>query len=283
MKDMTNVHDEAATPAEMSLMPRRTALASLGLGAAALAGAVGGVGVAFGQDRRPIESPLPVQPQLTHKDFGWDPDTGRFVLPPLPYPANALEPHIDAQTMDLHHGRHHLSYVNGLNTALDRLKEIREGKRDAGEVKHWSRELAFHGSGHVLHVQFWRVMAPPDRGGGGRPSGAIAERINRDFGSFESFTKHFKAAAGAVEGGGWAILTLDYLSGQLLIQQAEKHQDLTIWGAIPLLPIDVWEHAYYLKYQNRRGEYVDAFMNIINWSEVNRTYVAVTSAHSGGH
>lgn len=203
---------------------------------------------------------------------GFDPATGRYVLPPLPYEYDALEPHIDIQTMRLHHDIHHLGYVNGLNAALDGLKTLRE--TGTGDVKALSRELAFHGSGHFLHVLFWRNMASPDAGGGGEPEGALAEAITRAFGSFDAFWKHFAAACIGVEASGWGILAYEPMADSLIIMQSEKHHDLTAWGAVPLLALDVWEHAYYLRYQNRRGEYVQAFRHVINWSDVAERFAA---------
>jgi len=190
-----------------------------------------------------------------------------YELPPLPYGYDALEPYIDEQTMHLHHDIHHLGYVNGLNTALQKLADARKAG-DFALVKHWEREAAFHGSGHFLHAIFWPNMAPAGRGGGGEPTGDLANQINRDFGSFEAFKSQFLAASNAVEGSGWGILAWEPEAGQLVILTAEKHQNLTQWGVTPLLVLDVWEHAYYLKYQNKRAEYTKAFFNIINWSNV---------------
>jgi Fe-Mn family superoxide dismutase len=261
-------------------MPRRDALASMGFGAAAMMGtgvAAAIAAPALAQDSTPIKpSVTPITPEM----LGWDAKARTYVLPPLPYKPEALEPHIDAQTMTLHHGKHHQGYVDGLNKAIAGMADFRGGK--GGDIKSLSRELAFHGSGHMLHVLFWSVMGPPPNAGG-QASGAIAARINADFGSFKAFSDQFQAAATAVEGGGWAILALEPISGQLVIMQAEKHQDLTMWGVIPLLPIDVWEHAYYLKYQNKRKDYVAAFMNVINWDAVNRHYEAIAQdAMHGG-
>lgn len=191
----------------------------------------------------------------------------KYELPPLPYDYDALEPYIDEQTMRLHHDKHHLGYVNGLNSALEKLEAARNSG-DFAAVKHLSREAAFHGSGHLLHTIFWPNMAPAGKGGGGEPTGALASQIAKDFGSFEKFKAHFGAAAKAVEGSGWALLVWEPNAGQLEVLTAEKHQNLTQWGVIPLLVIDVWEHAYYLKYQNNRGAYVDNFWNIVNWSDV---------------
>lgn len=197
-------------------------------------------------------------PHPYHKDTGMPHE-----LPPLDYPYESLEPHIDAQTMHLHHDIHHKAYVDGLNNAEAKLAEAR-ANNDFALVKHWSREEAFHGSGHFLHAIFWKNMSP---NGGGQPSGALAEAINRDFGSFDAFKAQYIAAANAVEGSGWAVLACQP-SGKLVILQSEKHQNLTQWGVTPLLVLDVWEHAYYLKYQNKRAEYTKAFFNVINWADV---------------
>ncbi len=194
-------------------------------------------------------------------------------LPPLPYAYDALEPHIDEQTMRLHHDKHHLGYVNGLNKAEEKLAEARAAG-DFAMVKHWSREAAFHGSGHFLHAIFWPNMAPAGNGGGGAPSGALAEQINKDFGSVEAFKAHFSAAANAVEGSGWALLVWQPVGEKLEVLQSEKHHNLTQWGVVPLLVLDVWEHAYYLKYQNNRGAYVEAFWNVVNWSDVAERFKA---------
>lgn len=191
-------------------------------------------------------------------------------LPPLPYDYNALEPHIDEATMRLHHDKHHLGYVKGLNNAEAKLAEARE-KNDYGLVKHWEREAAFHGAGHFLHCIFWENMGP---NAGGEPSGDLAEAINSQFGSFANFISHFKAAGGAVEGSGWVILAKNNVTGALEILTAEKHQNLTQWVNTPLLVCDVWEHAYYLNYQNNRGAYLDAFCNVINWDDVSKRLAA---------
>ncbi|GBF12351.1 superoxide dismutase [Fe-Zn] 1 [Tepidibacillus sp. HK-1] len=189
-------------------------------------------------------------------------------LPALPYDYNALEPHYDEQTVRLHHDIHHKGYVDGLNKALEKLAEARQ-TGDFALIKHWEREAAFHGSGHYLHSIFWTNLTP---NGGGEPTGALAEQIQQDFGSFEAFKKQMAAATVAVEGSGWGILGWDRTSEQLVILQAEKHQDLTIWGVIPVLVMDVWEHAYYLKYQNKRAAFVDALWNIINWADISRRF-----------
>ena len=190
-------------------------------------------------------------------------------LPPLPYAYNALEPHYDEQTVRLHHDAHHKAYVDGLNNAEARLAEAR-AKSDFSLVKHWERELAFHGSGALLHKFFWENMKP---NGGGPATGDIAAQIKEDFGDYESFKKQFTAAAVAVEGSGWAILTWNNNFNKLEILTAEKHQNLTQWGSVPLLIVDVWEHAYYLKYQNKRAAWVEAWWNLVNWEDINGKFM----------
>ncbi len=189
---------------------------------------------------------------------------GGHTLLPLPYPYNALEPYIDETTMRLHHDKHHRSYVEGLNRAEKKLEEARK-TGDFALVKHWERELAFHGAGHYLHTLFWETMSPK---GGGQPDGELARQIARDFGSFDAFRRQFAAAAENVEGGGWAILVWSPRSRRLEILTAEKHQNLSQWDVVPLLPLDVWEHAYYLKHQNNRAAYIRDWWHVVNWPKV---------------
>ncbi|MBU4532039.1 MAG: superoxide dismutase [Eubacteriales bacterium] len=189
----------------------------------------------------------------------------KYELPELPYAYEALEPHYDAETVRLHHDAHHKAYVDGLNNAVAKLAEARE-KGEFALVKHWERELAFHGAGHILHTLFWNNMSP---NGGGVPTGAVAGQIDQDFGGFEPFKKHFSASAVTVEGSGWAVLAWNPYADRLEIMVAEKHQDLAIWGVTPLLVCDVWEHAYYLKFQNKRAAWVESWWNLVNWDDVN--------------
>ncbi|MCH1624801.1 superoxide dismutase [Ferdinandcohnia quinoae] len=193
---------------------------------------------------------------------------GEHTLPPLPYNYDALEPYISEEIMKLHHDKHHKSYVEGLNKAEKMMQKARE-TGDFELIKHWEREAAFHGSGHYLHTIFWNVMSPE---GGGMPSRYLLTQINKDFGSFDRFKKHFSEAANKVEGVGWAILVWAPRSGRLEILQAERHQFMTQWDTIPLLVLDVWEHAYYLQYKNRREEYVNNWWNIVNWKEVEHRF-----------
>lgn len=188
-------------------------------------------------------------------------------LPPLPYPYDALEPYIDGKTMELHHSKHHQAYVDGLNRAERELARAR-ATGDFTYVEYWSKKAAFNAGGHFLHTLFWHIMAPPGKGGGGEPTGLLRQLIERDFGSFDAFRHHFAAAALAVEGSGWALLHYRPADGRLVILQAENQHKLTPWGTIPILGIDVWEHAYYLKYQNRRKDYIDAWWNVVNWAQV---------------
>ncbi len=248
---------------------RNVLLAAPAMAAGAVAFAQGGAFPGQGSGGKANEAGAPA---ITAAQLGWDAAKGEYVLPALPYPKEALEPHIDAATMEVHHAKHHAAYVAGLNKALAELRRIREGQGDPGLVKHWSRELAFHGAGHFNHCLFWLGMAPAGKGGGGQPGGELAKAIERDFGTFEKFAAHLKAAAGQVEGGGWAWLAAEPASRRLLVLQVEKQQDMFPAGLIPLLGIDVWEHAYYLKYQNRRSDYVNAFMSVANWPFVASLY-----------
>jgi Fe-Mn family superoxide dismutase len=195
------------------------------------------------------------------------PAPGKHELPPLPYAFDALEPFIDAQTMQLHHGKHHQAYVNGLNKAEEELAKARAAD-DFALIQHWSRQAAFHGGGHWLHSMFWKVMGPAGTQGGGEPNGELLAAINDGFGSFAAFKKQFTAAAVAVEGSGWALLHYRHEDSRLIVLQAENQQKLSSWGTTPILGIDVWEHAYYLKYQNKRPDYVAAWWNVVNWQAV---------------
>lgn len=185
-------------------------------------------------------------------------------LPPLPYPEDALEPVIDKETVKIHYEKHFAGYVKGLNEGIEKLDKAR-ATGDFANIKCLSRDLAFNGSGVVLHWVYFSTIGPK---AGGEPKGVMADMIKRDFGSYETFWKQFAAASKAVEASGWGVLAWEPFSKRLVILQAEKHQNLTTWGAMPLMVCDVWEHAYYLKYQNRRPDYVDAFAKIIDWTKV---------------
>lgn len=266
---MTHTGNSDSTPTKL---PRRDAIVGLGAAGVAALGASAFSPLAFAQAGRMNDRAAP--PGLDFASLGFNSATGEYTLPPLPYDYDALEPHIDAQTMQIHHTKHHQGYVNGLNKALAELKKIREGSGDAGLIKHWSRELAFHGGGHINHTLFWLTMAPPGSSATSGPSGALARAINESFGSLDAFKAHFSAAANAVEGSGWAWLMYEPISKSLIVTQMEKQQDVYVNGARPLLGIDVWEHAYYLRYQNRRADYTNAFWNVVNWDAVGSLYDA---------
>ncbi|MED3646799.1 superoxide dismutase [Halalkalibacterium halodurans] len=195
---------------------------------------------------------------------------GGHRLPPLPYPYEALEPYIDREIMRLHHQKHHQSYVDGLNKAEKEMERARRTNHFQ-LIKHWEREAAFNGAGHYLHSIFWEVMSPH---GGGEPKGELRRQIERDFGSFARFKNHFSQAAEKVEGVGWAILVWAPRAHRLEILQAEFHQNLSQQDAIPLLPLDVWEHAYYLQYKNERKDYIENWWNVVNWDAVEKRYNA---------
>lgn len=170
--------------------------------------------------------------------------------------------------MRLHHDIHHQGYVDGLNKAERMMAEARK-TGDFALLKHWEREAAFHGAGHYLHTLFWCVMGPD---GGGKPEGALLAQIEGDFGGFDAFKAHFSQAAEKVEGGGWALLVWSPRARRLEILQAEKHQNLSQWDVLPLLVLDVWEHAYYLRYRNERARYIAAWWQVVDWRCVERRF-----------
>ena len=195
-------------------------------------------------------------------------DIKAYELPKLPYAYNALEPVIDEATVKLHHDKHHAGYVTGLNKAIADLETARKSGDFAG-VKGITRNLAFHGSGTILHNLYWESMCP---GGRAPAKGSLMGAIERDFGTMEGLQKQFLAATKDVEGSGWGVLGVEPTSGRLLVLQAEKHQNLTVWGVQPIMVCDVWEHAYYLQYQNRRADYVDKWWTIIDWAAVEERF-----------
>jgi Fe-Mn family superoxide dismutase len=201
----------------------------------------------------------------------------RFALPDLPYDYNALEPHISARIMELHHDKHHKTYVDGANKTLEQLEEARaKGSLDtAGAL---ARTLAFHVSGHVLHSLFWQNLSP---NGGGKPTGELAQAIDRDFGSFDAFKTQFTKTAGTVLGSGWAALTWDTLSQSLIVAQIHDHQSDTFQGAVPLLVLDAWEHAFYLQYANEKMKFFEAVWNVFNWNDVASRYSAARGLNLG--
>jgi superoxide dismutase, Fe-Mn family len=191
---------------------------------------------------------------------------GQHTLPNLPYPYNALEPYISEEIMRLHHDKHHQSYVDGLNKAE---KEIYGRNQDDKLIKHWLREQAFHGSGHHLHTIFWFNMTPRSSK---QPYGELLKKIEMDFGSWPKFKTLFTNTANSVEGDGWAILYWNPRSGKLGVQSFEKHQLFQIADIIPLLVLDMWEHAYYLQYKTDKKAYINNWWNVVNWKDVNERF-----------
>ena len=190
----------------------------------------------------------------------------KYELPPLPYAYKALEPHISEKVMTLHHDKHHQAYVNGANAALDKLDKARKGEMTI-DTRAVLRDYSFNIDGHILHTIFWPNMAPAGKGGG-TPGGKLADKLLKDFGGFDKFKAQFSDAAKTVEGVGWALLLYDLWGDQLVLTQVEK-QNLMHLAQMPiLLGLDVFEHAYYLDYLNDRAKYVDAWWNVVNWSDV---------------
>ncbi len=192
-----------------------------------------------------------------------------FTLPKLPYDYNALAPYISEEQLKLHHIKHHQGYVNGANAAFEKIDKARQENADI-DMKALLKDLSFNVGGHLLHSIFWENMAPAGKGGGGQPNGAIADVINKEFGSFERFKKEFSKAAATVEGSGWAALAMQPCIERPLIVQIEKHNVNLYPSFNILMAIDVWEHAYYVDYRNERPKFVDAFWNIVNWDKVNK-------------
>ncbi len=195
-----------------------------------------------------------------------------YTLPDLPYDYSALAPHISGRIMELHHSKHHQSYVTGANNALEQLAVARESGNLAN-VNKLEKDLAFNLGGHINHSVFWQNMSP---NGGGEPEGALAEALGANFGSIEKFRAHFEAAAMGVQGSGWSVLAWDQLGARPVIFQLFDQQGNAPLGVTPLLQLDVWEHAYYLDYQNVRADYVKAFWNVVNWEDVAQRFEAAS-------
>ncbi|MGI9090448.1 MAG: superoxide dismutase [Gemmatimonadaceae bacterium] len=198
-----------------------------------------------------------------------------FPLPPLPYAFDALEPSIDAMTMEIHHDKHHAAYVNNLNAALEKAPELQSKSLDdllqnLDAVPESIRAtVRNNGGGNWNHTMFWEIMSP---NGGGEPTGKLADAINKAFGSFDEFKKQFAAAATTRFGSGWAWLVND--GGNLTIVSTPNQDTPVMEGKHPILGLDVWEHAYYLKYQNKRPDYIAAWWNLVNWEEVSKRFDA---------
>lgn len=203
--------------------------------------------------------------------------TTQYTLPDLGYDYGALEPHISAQIMELHHDKHHRAYVDGANAAAERLAQARQ-TGDFTLVSALERELAFHVSGHVLHSMFWQNLSAR---GGGEPKGALAEAIQRDFGGFAPFKHQLIKAASTIMGSGWGALVWDPVAHQLTTLQIHDHQSDVTQGAVPILVLDAWEHAYYLQYKTEKAAYFDAIWNLWNWRDVETRYATVSQLDLG--
>jgi Fe-Mn family superoxide dismutase len=199
---------------------------------------------------------------------------GQHQLPPLPYPYDALEPVISARTLRIHHDLHHKAYVDGLNKTELKLVEARQ-TNNFENIRGLERNLAFNGSGHILHSIYWTIMAP---GGAVQPYGQTEFQIVRYFGAVAAFFKQFTEASKDVEASGWGMLAWVPQFGHLEILTAENHEKLTDWGCIPVLVCDVWEHAYYLDYENRRPDYIKGWWTLVNWDEVERRLLLAMQA-----
>jgi Fe-Mn family superoxide dismutase len=194
----------------------------------------------------------------------------RYVLPDLDYDFSALEPHISAQIMELHHGKHHAAYVTKANETLEKLDEAR-GKGDFTRLAGLEKALAFNLSGHVLHSLFWKNMKPK---GGGQPKGPLAETITRDFGSFDALKAQITEVAATVMGSGWGALVFEPMAQRLLTCQIYDHQSNLSQAGLPLLVIDAWEHAYYLQYKTDKASFFKAVWNLWDWDDVSSRFEA---------
>lgn len=198
-----------------------------------------------------------------------------YTLPPLPYDYDALEPHISADIMRLHHDKHHQAYVDGANAALAGLAKARE-TGDFSTVNQLEKNLAFNLGGHINHSVFWTNMAPATNAGDSTCTGVIREAIDRDFGSLDAFKAHFAATAVGIQGSGWAVLGYDQISQKLVVFQLFDQQSNVPVSITPLLMLDMWEHAFYLDYQNVKANYVNAWWNVVNWVNVAERFEAAS-------
>ena len=193
--------------------------------------------------------------------------TAPAVLPDLDYDYSELEPVISGEIMSLHHSKHHNTYVTNYNVAMEKFLDA-QAKGDVAAMVALQPALRFNGGGHVNHSIFWTNLAPPSKGGGGEPTGALADAITAQFGSFEAFKTQFSATTAAVQGSGWGWLGYDKAKGEVAIATCANQDPLSLTGLVPLLGIDVWEHAYYLDYKNVRPDYLNAIWDVVNWSNV---------------
>ena len=200
-----------------------------------------------------------------------------YKLPDLTYDYGSLEPYISGKIMELHHSKHHAAYVAGINGALAALEEARE-KNDFANINKLQKDLAFHLGGHINHSIFWKNLSPDSEG---RPEGELAAAITEFFGSFEAFQAHFNATALGIQGSGWAFLAWDSLGERLVIEQLYDQQGNVAPATIPVLMLDMWEHAFYLDYLNVKGDYVKAFWSIVSWGDVQARFEAARKQTKG--
>jgi Fe-Mn family superoxide dismutase len=279
--EQENASPSTSSVSSPSPLSRRDVL-TRAVPAIALAATVAGAAQAFGQnaannaaapgdhtvDAARTGSPVATAIGAAFKD-------GQYTLPPLAYGYDALEPHIDKATMELHHGKHQQAYVTNLNKAIAALAELRKGPADqidTAKLSALERDISFNAGGHILHTVFFATMAT---NAGGKPAGAIGPAIEKAFGSFDAFKAHFSKVAAGVKGSGWALLVYEPIGDNLLITESGDQDLRMVPGGAPLTGIDVWEHAYYLKHQNKRADYITAWWNVVNWSAVDASYVAM--------
>ncbi len=263
----------------MTHNPSRRDIVSKLPATAALAGGLGGL-LAMTRSASAAGQPMghggPQLPEKLAKTLNATAKDGKYALPPLPYAYDALQPTIDQRTMELHHDKHHQGYVDGLNKTVEAIAKGAEGATLGG----LERDLSFNYGGHALHSLFWATMGPDEQGRmGGDPRGKIADAIQKDFDGFDGFKKQWTSVAGTVKGSGWVALVFDPIAVRLHIASVGDHDRFLMPGVMPLLPLDVWEHAYYLTYQNRRGDYVKAFVDVIDWTSVNALYEMVSAPY----
>ncbi|HEY8518161.1 MAG TPA: superoxide dismutase [Candidatus Binatia bacterium] len=195
----------------------------------------------------------------------------KYTLPELPYDYSALEPHYSAEQLQLHHDKHHAAYVTGANTTLEKLAQARE-KEDFAAINQLQKSLAFHISGHLLHSLLWKNMSPK---GGGEPDGELLAAIKESFGSFHGMKNQLTEAALNIQGSGWGSLAWEPVAKQLVVEQVHDHQGNIGNGTVPIMVLDMWEHAYYAQYRNQKASWVEAYWKVVNWEDVARRFERV--------
>ena len=201
----------------------------------------------------------------------------KYTLPALPYDFAALEPHLSAKILEVHHGKHHKAYVDGANKQLELLADARE-KKDYSKIALLERALAFNVSGHLLHCLYWQNLSPK---GGGEPTGTLAAAIQKDFGSFENFKAHLTEASMTTMGSGWGVLAWEPALKRLMVIQLHDHESLAAVGMVPLMALDAWEHAFYLQYGPAKADYFKAIWNVWNWADIQARFDKAQSVDLG--